>query len=211
MYRTEARQGVCQGLGEAAALLERQASHAAASCSHAAQPSGAPQFARLQRFQTRNTAPSAAQSRAYASVTAGLSSRAAHTLLGLGHGARSSATGLPGLWLRPRRVPACAGREAAMTVLAARAVHRGFRARGLAAVRQPAACWGATAAAAAARGARRGFSAYGCSTPELPQWVRARMANIPALPEGAGPACCVCRQHTYISHPPLVLGKGFVC
>ena len=185
MYRTEATQGVCQGLGEATALLERQASHAAASCSRAAQPSGAPWFARLQRFQTRNTAANAAQSRAYASGTAGLSSRAAHTLLGLGHGARSPATGLPGLWLRPRPVPACGGREAAMPVLAARAVHRGFSAGGLAAVRQPGACWGAAAAAAAARGARRGFSAYGCSTPELPQWVRARMANIPALPEGA--------------------------
>ena len=54
----------------------------------------------------------------------------------------------------------------------------------------PAACpglWTGFAAAAAGAG-RRAYSGSACAMPELPKWVRARMASVPALPQGARPA-----------------------
>lgn len=107
--------------------------------------------------------------------------------------AARAAQGVPRSVLAARISPRCT---------AARGGHRGFSAAAAAAaarVAHPpaaraclerAACpglWTGFAAAAASAG-RRACSGSACAVPELPQWVRARMASVPALPEGARPA-----------------------
>ncbi len=212
MCRSEAAQGGRRRLGEMAALLDRQASHAAASCSRSAQqlpwpaflayrgrtsaaaaaplsaPAAAGQLAaRAARLPAAcRTAPWAARPlcRRSASVAAAAPALAlapagrllARAALPLG-GATFAASGarLRHSWLRPGQQAACTFGTAAGSVAAARGASSG------------AACLGA-AAATAARGAGRGFCSYGYAAPELPQWVRERMASIPTLPEGANNA-----------------------
>jgi hypothetical protein len=215
LCRSEAAQGGRRRLGELAALLDRQASHAAASCSRgapqppwpaclayrgrtsaaAAAPLSAPaaagqlaaRAARLPagcrtapwaaRPPCRGGASAAAAAPAFALAPAGrLLARAALPPGGVTFAA--SGARLRHSWLRPGQQAACAFGGAAVSVAAA---------RGRPLARSGAACLGA-AAATAARGACRGFCSYGYAAPELPQWVRARMASIPALPEGANHA-----------------------